>query len=76
MYLDVLAADMFGIRDGDKLPPLDGWLDVERALNLACRVFGAPGEWSDGEDGFLLTPPAPTKSAHRRVNEQTFSWPI
>ena len=36
---------MFGIRDGDKLPPLHGWLDVEYALNLDCRVFGATGEW-------------------------------
>jgi CRISPR-associated endonuclease/helicase Cas3 len=50
--------DVFGIRDGDKLPPLEGWLDVEYALNLACRVFGAPGEWSDGEDGFLLASPS------------------
>ena len=52
------AADVFGIRDGDKLPPLDGWLDVEYAFNLACRVFGAPGEWSDDEDGFLLASPS------------------
>ncbi len=51
------AADVLGIRDGDKLPPLAGWLDAEYALSLACRVFGAPGEWSDGEDAFLVASP-------------------
>jgi CRISPR-associated endonuclease/helicase Cas3 len=52
------SADIFGIRDGDKLPPLDGWLDMEYALNLACRVFGVTGEWSDDGDGFLVASPS------------------
>lgn len=52
------AADVFGVLDGDRLPPLDGWLEGEYALSLACRFFGAPGEWSDGEDAFLLASPS------------------
>jgi len=52
------AADVFGVRDGDELPPLAGWLDAEYALSLACRVFGAPGEWSEDGDGFLVASPS------------------
>jgi len=52
------AADVFGVRDGDELPPLAGWLDAEYALSLACRFFGAPGEWSEDGDGFLVASPS------------------
>jgi CRISPR-associated endonuclease/helicase Cas3 len=46
------AANVFGIREGDKLPPLEGWIDAENPLNIACRVFGAPGDWNEDESGF------------------------
>jgi CRISPR-associated endonuclease/helicase Cas3 len=52
------AANVFGVREGDKIPPLNGWLDAEYALNLACRTFGATGEWSKNDDGFLLASPS------------------
>jgi CRISPR-associated endonuclease/helicase Cas3 len=52
------AEDVFGIRDGDKLPVLDGWLDAEYALNLDCRIFGASGEWTDDDEAFRLVSPS------------------
>lgn len=52
------ASDVFGIRDGDKLPVLDGWVDAEHALSLDCRVFGASGEWTEDEGAFRLVSPS------------------
>ncbi len=51
-------ATVFGVREGDKLPPLPGWLDAEFALNLDCRIFGATGEWVDGDEAFRMDSPS------------------
>jgi len=52
------ASDVFGICEGDNLPALEGWLDAEYELNLACRVFGATGEWTDDDGAFRLVSPS------------------
>jgi CRISPR-associated endonuclease/helicase Cas3 len=52
------AENVFGICEGDKLPPLQGWLEVEYALDLGCRIFGASGEWVDGDEAFRLDSPS------------------
>jgi CRISPR-associated endonuclease/helicase Cas3 len=52
------TSEVFGIVDGDELPVLDGWLTADYPLNLACRVFGASGEWSEAEEIFELVAPS------------------
>ena len=52
------TSDVFGIVDGDKLPVLDGWLTADYALNAACRIFGASGDWSGDEEAFGLVSPS------------------
>jgi CRISPR-associated endonuclease/helicase Cas3 len=50
--------NVFGIREGDKLPPLPGWLEAEYGLNLDCRIFGAAGKWEDGDGTFRMDSPS------------------
>jgi CRISPR-associated endonuclease/helicase Cas3 len=50
--------DVFGVRPGDKLPLLPGWLFEERELDLTCRVFGAMTEWDSTEDTVVLGQPS------------------
>lgn len=43
------SRDIFGIRPGDKLPPVEGWISHEMHLDLSPKLFGSPGKWL--EDG-------------------------
>jgi CRISPR-associated endonuclease/helicase Cas3 len=39
---------VFGIKDGDTLPAMKGWLLLERSLDLNMKKIGACGIWSEG----------------------------
>jgi CRISPR-associated endonuclease/helicase Cas3 len=52
------SEDVFGILDGDKLPALDGWMNTDYALNAACRIFGASGDWTGDEEAFEMVSPS------------------
>jgi len=52
------GADVFGVDDGDRLPAVDGWLDQDSTLSLACRGFGASGAWGQDDESFRLLSPS------------------
>lgn len=48
--------DVFGIRDGDTIPAMDGWMPFEQSLDLSMKNIGACGLW--GEDTFIMKAPS------------------
>ncbi|MGH9396290.1 MAG: helicase-related protein, partial [Terriglobia bacterium] len=52
------GGDVFGIRQGDKLPPLPGWLTETMPLVLECKAFGGTGEWGESGETFDLREPS------------------
>jgi CRISPR-associated endonuclease/helicase Cas3 len=50
--------DVFGIRPGETLPPLPGWLSTEQSLDLRPKAFGAIGEWEDASGTFTISMPS------------------
>lgn len=41
--------DVFGVREGDSVKSIPGWLEAETRLNLAPKALGAPGKWEGDE---------------------------
>jgi CRISPR-associated endonuclease/helicase Cas3 len=50
--------DIFGIKPGDMLPQLAGWLLSERHLDLRLKAFGAIGEWDESQQIYTVEMPS------------------
>jgi len=50
--------DVFGIKPGDVLPSLPGWLSAELQVDLKPKTFGAVGTWDDAQNTFTLAAPS------------------
>lgn len=47
--------DVFGIRDGDTLPAMEGWMAFEQSLDLSMKNIGANGLW-EGDTFTIIAP--------------------
>jgi len=50
--------DVFGVRQGDRLPALPGWLASGSELEVGCRALGASGDWDEAQNTFQVEAPS------------------
>jgi CRISPR-associated endonuclease/helicase Cas3 len=51
------SINVFGIKEGDSIPKINGWLNGDVKLSLDPKTFGATGNWTENDE-FIVNEPS------------------